>query len=260
MLTKLMKHEFIATGRVMLPLYLLLVVVSVGVNLSVHGMVMSPNPLFSLLGTLFLISYVIILAAAAILCLVVIVTRFYRNMMGAEGYLTLTLPVSVHQHVLSKLAISLVWMLLTGIAVMLSVLLLFLGVELPVGQLFDVIRTSVSSLDLHFGKMMSVGLLLSLMEIALFILQVYASCAIGGSFANNKLVLSITSFFAIQITVNALNNLLNEAGMSMLYESLSNANLMVNSSLALRAVITGIEILLFYFITTYFLKNKLNLE
>ena len=38
MLRKLIKHEFRATGRVMLPLFLVLLVTSVGANFSVRGM------------------------------------------------------------------------------------------------------------------------------------------------------------------------------------------------------------------------------
>ena len=42
MLRKLIKHEFRATGRVMLPLFLILLVTSVGANLSVRGMLDTP--------------------------------------------------------------------------------------------------------------------------------------------------------------------------------------------------------------------------
>ena len=258
MLTKLMKHEFLATGRVMLPLYLLLVVVSVGVNLSVHGMATVSNPIFDVLGALFSISYALILFAAFLLCLVVIVARFYRNMLGPEGYLTLTLPVSVHQHVLSKLLVSLLWMVLTGAAVALSVLLIFLGDELDLSRFFELLRASMSQLNVNFSGIAVLSLVLALLHIALIILQFYAACAIGGSFANSKLALSVAFFFAIQLIVSAANNLIGEAGMNLF--SGGGPEALVHFSMGLNGVMMGAEILIFYFITTYFLKNKVNLE
>ena len=258
MLTKLMKHEFLATGRVMLPLYLLLVVISVGVNLSVHGMTTVSNPIFDLLGALFAISYVLIIFAAFLLCLVVIVARFYRNMLGPEGYLTLTLPVSVHQHVLSKLLVALLWMVLTGAAVALSVLLIFLGDDVDLGRFLQVFQAAMSQLNVNIHGIAVLSLLLALLHIALIILQFYAACAIGGSFANSKVVLSVAFFFAIQLIVSAANNLIGEAGMALF--SGGDAEALLHFSMGLDGVMMGVEILIFYFITTYFLKNKVNLE
>ena len=258
MLMKLMKHEFLATGRVMLPLYLLLVVVSVGVNLTVHGMLMAGNPLFDLLGALFSIAYVLIIFAAFLLCLVVVVVRFYRNMMGPEGYLTLTLPVSVHQHVLSKLFISLLWMVLTGGAVALSVLLIFLGDEVDLSRFLETFRAALSQLNVGLHGIAVLSLLLALLHIALILLQFYAACAIGGSFANSKVVLSVAFFFAIQLIVSTVNNLMGEAGMSLF--SGGSPQALLRFSMGLDGAIMAVEIVIFYFITTYFLKNKLNLE
>lgn len=258
MLTKLMKHEFLATGRVMLPLYLLLVVVSVGVNLSVHGMTMADNPLFDLLAALFSISYVLIIFAAFLLCLVVVVVRFYRNMMGPEGYLTLTLPVSVHQHVMSKLFIALLWMILTGAAVGLSAMLIFLGRSLPMTELLDVLRHELLQMNFNLHGVAVLTVLLSLLHVALLILQFYAACAIGGSFANSKVMLSVAFFFAIQLILSAANNLIGEAGMALF--SGNSPEALLHFSMGLDGAMMAVEAVIFYFITTYFLKNRINLE
>ena len=47
--------------------------------------------------------------------------RFYKNLLGDEGYIMFTLPASVHQHVWSKLIVSAVWFIATGVVVFLSV-------------------------------------------------------------------------------------------------------------------------------------------
>ena len=47
MLRKLLKHEFRATARIMLPMFGLLVLASVGANFSIRGMLDSENTLLS---------------------------------------------------------------------------------------------------------------------------------------------------------------------------------------------------------------------
>lgn len=51
----------------------------------------------------------VLVAGAWIATLVIIIRRFYKNVFGCEGYLTLTLPISSHQLILSKLLASFIW-------------------------------------------------------------------------------------------------------------------------------------------------------
>lgn len=51
----------------------------------------------------------ILVAGAWIATLVIIVRRFYKSIFGREGYLSLTLPVSTHQLILSKLLAAFIW-------------------------------------------------------------------------------------------------------------------------------------------------------
>ena len=46
-----------------------------------------------------------------------LIQRFYKNLLRDEGYLMLTLPASVHQQVWSKLIVSSVWFIITGVVV-----------------------------------------------------------------------------------------------------------------------------------------------
>ena len=53
MLRKLLKHEFRATGRVILPIFGLLLLSAVGANLSIRGMLDSDSTFLSTLGSFF---------------------------------------------------------------------------------------------------------------------------------------------------------------------------------------------------------------
>ena len=59
MLRKLLKHAFRATGRIMLPLYLVLLATSVGANLSTRGLLETDNRLLDILGGLLIIAFVV---------------------------------------------------------------------------------------------------------------------------------------------------------------------------------------------------------
>ena len=63
MLGKLLKHEFRATGRIMLPLFGILLLVSVGANFSIRGMADSDNTLLRTLGVILIMLFIIAIAA-----------------------------------------------------------------------------------------------------------------------------------------------------------------------------------------------------
>ena len=109
MLRKLMKHELRATGRVMGPLLLLVLVAAVGGNVSTYRLLETGSGMLNTLGVLLLMGYTIAFVASGVMAFVLMVQRFYQNLLRDEGYLTMTLPVSVHEHIWAKLLVSLIW-------------------------------------------------------------------------------------------------------------------------------------------------------
>lgn len=96
MLRKLLKHEFRATARIMLPLYLVLLVTAVGANITTQGLSNSSYQILRLLGALLAMAFGIAIIGVCVMSLVVMVQRFYKNLLGDEGYVMLTLPVNLH--------------------------------------------------------------------------------------------------------------------------------------------------------------------
>ena len=109
MLIKLMKHEFRATGRIMLPLYLVLLVTAVGANFTTRGLLSTQYKLLDVLGALLVMAFVVAIMGVCVMSMVVMVQRFYKNLLGDEGYVMMTLPVSVHQQIWAKSIVSTVW-------------------------------------------------------------------------------------------------------------------------------------------------------
>ena len=119
MLIKLLKHEFRATARIMGPLYLILLAVALGFNFSARLMDTS-NVVLNVLAALVILAYVAAIIGVFIVAFILMLQRFYKNLLGDEGYIMFTLPASVHQHVWSKLIVSAVWFIATGVVVIRS--------------------------------------------------------------------------------------------------------------------------------------------
>ena len=109
MLRKLMKHEFRATARVMLPLYLLLTVTALGARASISGLLETESVLVDILASLLVVAFGVAMAAVCLVSVFLMVQRFYQNLLRDEGYVMMTLPVSVHQHICSKLLLAVFW-------------------------------------------------------------------------------------------------------------------------------------------------------
>ncbi len=109
MLGKLMKYEFRATAIYFLPIYVVLVLVS-GLRYVVSLISQKFSNGFSVFSGFSLSAIYLLLALGlAITTFIVIIIRFYKNLLGTEGYLMFTLPVSVEQNILAKLIPSVVW-------------------------------------------------------------------------------------------------------------------------------------------------------
>ena len=107
MLGKLMKHEFRATARIMLPVMGAMVALALLANLSIRGLAgnLSDIPMLRILFVLIIIFFSVAVVATIVMSLVIMVSRFYRNLLKDEGYLMFTLPVSVHELIWSKLIV-----------------------------------------------------------------------------------------------------------------------------------------------------------
>ena len=104
MLRKLLKYEFLATARVFGVCYLGLAALSILAGLSMKFPATSNN----IVGGILLMAYVCMLAAVMLFTFLTIIRRFYKNLLGGEGYLMNTLPVRSWQLVTSKLIASMV--------------------------------------------------------------------------------------------------------------------------------------------------------
>lgn len=275
MLGKLLKHEFKATARTMLPMFGVVVLLSVLANLGFAQIADSENGALDILFGLFIFTFFLGLFTMGVMAMVVMIQRFYKNVLGDEGYLTLTLPVNVHEIVWSKLIVSFVWFLVTGLIAMAAVFIaVFTLTYTELGEMFRNMPSFGEMMRMFFEETGVTPLQLT-GAIAQFIamiilssltgcLHFYAAMALGHSFSNNKVLLSVVFFIAISFVFSFVSSLLGifVEGLAMTVTVEAGSSVMTTlQELSLGSMIyTLVEGVILYLLTTYCLKHRLNLS
>ena len=265
MLRKLMKHEFRATGRVMGPLFGLLLIAAIAARFSVGVLLESSARFLNLLGGLFTTAFVIAIVGVCVMSLVLMINRFRTNLLGDEGYIMFTLPASVHQQIWSKLIVSAVWFIAAGIAVAAASFILVAqqGFWLEIRRGFAEIFRHLTAYYAFNGTAFLFELLaLIFVGCCVLCLEFYAAMAIGHSFAAHKVLYSVLSFLGLQFVMQLLSGgILVGTNYDILVVALPSDGVLTMHSVMLTMIVsTAVFGAVYYVITTMFLKKRLNLE
>ena len=275
MLRKLMKHELRATARVMGPMLLLTLAAAVGGNIAVYHLVESEAAVLNLIGVFLLMAFVAAIAGAFIVSFVLMIQRFYQNLLRDEGYLMMTLPATVHEHVLSKLFVSILWAAATAVTAVLAMGILVFNLEFvdlilyDLGGLFAQLEFSgLRMMDYagHAALFVVEMILLAIVVDSCLCLQLYAAMAAGHSFTHHKGLLSVAAYFVMSIAWSMLQNsalyvlnLIAPDGISLGLQNLS-PFMVTHINVAAMILLLMIPTAIWYAVTTYFLPHRLNLS
>ncbi len=263
MLGKLLKYEIKATGRIFLPLYLVLILFAI-VN---YFMGFSSGEFTSTQFITFTL-YILILVGMFVISFVVMVQRFYKNLLSEEGYLSFTLPVEPWKHIVCKLMVSSMWTILSVITAIISVIIIAMQ-EVTLGEIFKGISNVWSMMYQEFGDKLYMyviqvvaGIIVGLATSTLIL---YAAMAIGHLSNNHKVLASIGSFLGLYTLGQILASLIFLLPLFKNQKSYSYINSMgfqelpagfIWGAIALSAVYD----LVYFIITNHILNKRLNLE
>ena len=272
MLGKLIKYEFKSTSRVMWFLYGALIIVGAllgfilridddSFNLSIMPFYASSETtqkaLQITLGALGGI-YVLMIQAIFIMTIIMIITRFNRNLLGGEGYLMHTLPVKTHSLIMSKGIVAVIWGAIAVLAGILSGLFFsitsgILGLIIKENAWGEIWRT--------IREMMGVNTVLFIIAIVVgcisTVLAFYFAMAIGNLANKNKFLYAVLAYVGIQIVLSVILSIIGINGGGAIGLLLGPENLrgfLITSIIEQLILCVG-----FFFGTNYILKNKLNL-
>lgn len=272
MLGKLFKYEFRAVARTLVPLYIGTLLLALLNGFALHFE-------FNFFTGLMLFALSAFGIAIFVVTLVLIIQRFWNNLLKDEGYLMFTLPVSSYQLVASKLLSALIWIILGGIVGILSIFAWLLPLNLEaLGQFFrdfshfwEQLKLGLSQFDISlFSGMFRfafAALLSTLSEVqilylsmALSQLPVFSRHRVGASFLSflliNFICQKLSGLFVNSYFQN-LEYVINESNMNLFIRQFSGA---LSSALDINNLFNAGLILLSFFLTGWILKNKLNLE
>ena len=275
MLIKLIKHEFRATARVMLPLYLVTILLALMTRASslwtkmVTFEGLTGRNFLSLLSGIIAVGFVLALIATFVVAVVLTIQRFRSNLMADEGYVMFTLPVSTHSLVWSKLIVSTVWFLGAVIIDVVALMTLVADLEMfqELGRVLTEISQQLTAYNVGNGVLLLVELLVLFVVFCLAAcLDFYAPLAIGHSFAQHKMLLSVAFFFAIQVAAQIISGTLLMAGvpyldsLSFWLSSQAQPMTVVHGVMWCSILITAIYGAILYCLTIRMLHRHLNLE
>ncbi|MBE6062696.1 MAG: ABC transporter permease [Clostridium butyricum] len=266
MLNKLIKYELKATGRNILPLYSGLIAISIILRILYSNFSLPNNNLSHLAIVISIFIYGFIMAAVFVATFFIIVQRFYKNLLGDEGYLMHTLPLMPSKNILSKLITSSLWSIVSCIIALVSIFILIVNKDF-IDVFFYNILPGIKNIFEHFGSIAYIVsleiLILGILQLIQSILKLYTSISIGHLFNKSKIPLSIVAFIAL-VTLEGFITSIFYFNLDSIFESFAFSsdnsiygfNLLFTITIGLKAIYSAA----YFFITNYILKNKLNLE
>jgi hypothetical protein len=271
MLGKLLKYEIKSAARIFLPLYASLVLFAVINNIFFK---INNNELFmNIISVISISAYIFIIIAIFVLTLLVMIQRFYKNLLGDEGYLMFTLPVKTGEHIVSKLLTSMMWVITSTIVTIVSVLIISYN-ENTFASLQNAISQVFSEISRVFGingyAYLIEFFIFLLMVLATNILMIYASIAVGQLVSKHKVLGAFGAYLGFYILSQIIISIIFVSYYSISSGNMNSFETIINnvaqSNTIPHFVFVGIMLLnlffagAYYIITNLILSKQLNLE
>lgn len=263
MLGKLLKYDFKESGRLLFPILLGVLV------LSVVGRILFETRLFdalpAVIQVLSIIAYVVVIMICFLGAPIYFIIFYYRGFYSNRGYITHTLPVSTHQKLISKLITSCVLELVSFLVCGFSVLLLFLE-----KGTIAYIRRGIADIGTHFKAATNMSfslfvvltILLMVVSLIAQLLMFYASVSLGQHlFRQHKIIGSIVGYLIINFAMQILSSMVMVVFLrtSTMTEFVPNANSII-AIYGISGCMCLLQAAIFYFLCFYLMDKKLNLS
>ncbi len=205
MLKKLYKHEFYSLFRSVVAIYAALIGLAVLCKLS--WLVNEESILGSIFQVTTTVTYVLGLVAMLVIGLVIVVVRFFKNLISKEGYLTFTLPFKASQHLNCKLICGGTVVIINFVVAFLSLLIFFIGTD-NAKTFIDNVVIGFKGLVSYYGKWQSAVVITQFVLLAVIsvfgtLLMTYAAMSIGQRF-RSKIGGSVVAYLCIYSAIESI--------------------------------------------------------
>lgn len=259
MFTKLMKYEMKSLTRTLMPLYGVILIVSI-VNRIIMGIDFSGD-IEGLPQMTALMLYIGLFVAVAVVTFLIVIQRFYKGLLGQEGYLMFTLPVPTWQLTCSKLVCATLMAMLSGVVGLLSIFILS---GIGIGDLVHSLQRTFLRLDMDMFLRIVELILNFVIGTVASLLQIYLAMALGHLANRHRVAMSFVWYMVISTALSFVSVVLVMAvgEYSSFIEWFLNTMIETQTHMVLWFGILSslVEAVVFYIGTNWILKNKLNLE
>ncbi len=258
MLGKLIKYEFKATGRIFLPLFGALLLVAV-----ISKLFMSLS--FEIPMVIGIAVSVIMIIGIFVITLIITLQRFYKNLLTNEGYLMFTLPVNTDSLIWSKLIVASVWNIFSFVVVVAAIVIMTLG-SFNLSEAIQCLMGFLASVGIN-GATLGVFIVefigLALTSLLSGILTFYACMSISLFSNKHRILISFAAFIGFntigQILTAIGGAIIAQTNLPTIFMSWNLVTQITTGQLSMIAINVVVGVI-FYFLTRFMLKNKLNLE
>lgn len=205
MLKKLIKYEFKATARLLLPIYILLIIIAL-INRTHFSIDLFKGKSISTVGdasrSILFATYITVMIAVFVITYFIISQRIYKNLLGYEGYLMNTIPVKVSTILNSKIIIGIFWIFIGVITSLISIFILKSD-ESSIKEIKGSLIESISFLQNKLGIDLYIVLIELFIVIVLQLISsliiITCSICIGHLFIEKRILASFLSYICITL-------------------------------------------------------------
>ena len=253
MLGKLIKYELKATARILIPLYIALLSFALINKLLIGNSNNIDSNLFGAIPIMISIfSYGVTMAAVFIITFFVIVQRFYKNLLGDEGYLMNTLPVKPWKNILSKLIVSIVWSIVSGIVAILSILIMAYSKDMFSNISSRIAEFIIYLQEGYYGVVIEL-IIYGFVSMISSTLLLYLSISIGHLFNKRRILASFGGFIVLNMIISSIKGVIQAVGDNTI-------GIIIIPNIHGLLVFDILLIVVLFIACNYIIKNKLNLE
>ena len=219
----------------------------------------------AIINGLFGVLYGVMTAGAIVFTAIILIQRFYSNLLGNEGYLHFTLPVTTNAHIANKVISAGVWMILGMVAAGLSALILLLFMVTP-AELMEELNWVLSELNGQLGAARIViaileALVLMIVALGEAAVKVYAAISMGQLLENHRILGAIGSYVGFAAIECILAGILNHfVPVYKITELNADGFTIFQIEMLVTLLVTALLAAIYWFISYRILDRRLNLQ
>ena len=243
MFWNLVRYEFKNVNKWYLALYGAVLALSALIGVQANSLKSIDTPDQQMIMLVFLaLVFGGLIITLSISTLILIIRRFKGSVYDRQGYLTLTLPVSEHQIILSKLLGAFIWSLASSLVFILSIYIILV---LTGANFLDIF--SLEYLFKFYMDSFWLSVISYILSTISGILCIYLAISIGQLFNEYRTALAVLAYIVIQ-------TILGFVGLNFRIDI--DYNWMISFEIVKDLILSAA----FYLGTYYILKNKVNLQ